>query len=128
MYTLPSGFTVFRTSNNGDQLTAQKDSTTSAKPKLIILDRSAAVFNSGTQSYSVPEFRVRVMTGTVDSDGMPRQERLLADMRFRTPIGSETDAAEWKADILALLNESDFFEQGVNLHSFPTCCSETPEE
>lgn len=127
MYKLPVGYTVFGFSNNGNQMTAQKASSTASKPVILVFDRSEPVWNPSTQSFSVPEFRVRAIVGTVDSDGVPKQERLLFDARFRTPIGSESDIGTWKADILSLLNDTDFFSDGVTKHMFPTCCTEEAE-
>jgi len=128
MWKLPTNYTVYRVANNGNQVTAIKSTSTAAKPKLIILDRSDAVYNSATGQYSVPELRVRVLYGTVDTDGNPRPERLLADCSFRTPIGSEGDHEEWFADFIDLVSESDFLDEGIKQHMFPTCCSEAPED
>jgi len=119
MYQLPTGYTIFGFANNGNQMTAQKATSTPSKPKVIILDRNEPVWNPSTQSYSIPEFRVRVMVGTVDSDGRPKAERLLADMRFRAPVGSESDHSDWFADILSLVNDEDFLEFAVQKHLFP---------
>lgn len=128
MWKLPLGYTVYRTANNGNQLTAIKSDSTSAKPKLIIIDRTDAAYNAATGSYSVPELRVRVLYGTVDTDGNPRPERLLSDCSFRTPVGSEGDHATWFADFQALVSDEDFLESGIVQHMFPTCCDDSEAE
>lgn len=128
MWKLPSGYTVFQVSNNGNQVTARKDSSTAAKPKLILIDRSEAVYNPATQMYSIPEYRVRVLYGTVNSEGLPLPGRLLADLTFRTPIGSEGDHAEWFADALGVVDEVDFLADGIQAHFLPDCCNSEASE
>lgn len=119
MYKLPTGYTIFGFANNGNQMTAQKATSTPSQPRIIILDRNAPVWNPSTLSYSIPEYRLRVMVGTINSDGNPRPERLLADFRFRTPVGSEADHAEWLADVKSVVNDPDFLEFAVQKHMLP---------
>lgn len=127
MWKLPSGYTVFGTSSDGNQLTARKGSSSAAKPQFIIIDRKEAVYNVGSQRYSVPEFRVRVYVGTVNSEGVPQQERLIAEAVFRTPVGTDADQSDWFADFKAIVNDADFLSDGIQGHLFPNCCAETSE-
>lgn len=126
MSKLPSSYTVFGTANNGNQLTAIRSNSSTAKPRLLILDRSDAVYNAKTQTYSVPDLRLRLLVGTVDSDGNPKPERLLVDVNFRTPIGSETDHAEWFNDLKGILADPDFLAEVIQKHMFPCCAAPTP--
>lgn len=119
MWKLPVGYSVFGQSNDGKQLTAVSESSTAGKPRLIMVDRVGATYNQKTGRFSVPEYRLRVMVGTVDSDGLPKPERLLSDVTFRTPVGSDLDQADWYADVLACLSDASFFEAGVQDHFFP---------
>lgn len=128
MFKLPSGYSIYGTSNNGNTLTAIKDGSTAAKPQLIILDRTQGAYNPSNGSFSVPNYRLRVMVGTVDVDGNPKPERLLVDANFRTPVGSEGDIATWFADFVSVIMGDDFLQDGVVLHKFPSCCTETEPE
>lgn len=128
MWKLPLGYTVYKIANNGNQVTAQKGTSTPSKVKMIIIDRVDPIYNQATQSYSVPEYRVRVLFGTVDAQGAPRPERLLADLNFRTPIGSSDDQAEWFGDVAAVIGAEDFLSTGIQQHNLPTCCTEEGDE
>lgn len=126
MYKLPSGYAIYGTSNNGATLTAVKSDSTAAKPKILILDRKEGSYNQNTGRYSVPEFRVRVLVGTIDSvSGMPRAERLLTDCSFRTPVGSETDHTAWYADFKSMIDDADFLTDAIGKHLFPDCCEDS---
>lgn len=128
MSLVPTGYRIHGTSNNGSTLTLQKEGSTAAKPKLIILDRTEAKFNQASKAFSVPSTRMRVLCGVVDVDGNPKPERLLADVSFRTPIGSESDQAAWFADFKAFINDDDTLGLFIQQQSFPDCCPVPDEE
>lgn len=117
---LPDGYTIFGTSNNGSTLTAVREGSTAAKPLLLIIDRNGAVYNATTARYSVPSFRVRVIRGTVDPDGAPKPERLLVDCNFRTPVGSSDEVGAILGDLISMISQPDFEEEGVVNQFFPT--------
>lgn len=121
MIEIPAGFTYYGSANNGNQVTLRATSSTAAKPFLILLDRKDPVWNPTSKEYSVPEARVRVLVGTVDSDGNPKAQRLLVDASFRTPIGSDADQASWLAAFKAVINDANFLSSFVQGHELPCC-------
>lgn len=121
---IPSNYVVFGASNNGNQVTYRRSDSSAEKPKLLILDRKESVYDASKQKYSVPELRVRVLSGVVNSDNQPVPERLLIDASFRLPVGSASDQAQLFADFTALLNDPDFWDELAVGHLFPTCCEE----
>lgn len=127
MYKLPSGYSIYGTSNNGNTITAIKADSTASKPKLIIIDRSESAYNAQTGSFSIPNLRVRVLVGTTDVDGNPKPERLLVDVNFRVPVGSEGDTADWFADFKSLINDAAFLDDAIIHRFFPSCCDEVAE-
>lgn len=127
MWKLPENYVIYGTSTDGRQLTAQKTTSSAAKPRLIIIDRREPEWNPKTGSYSVGELRVRVLIGTVDILGNPRPERLLSDVTFRTPVGSEADQEDWFADLQSIINDEDFLVSGIQQHLLPSCCDSVPE-
>lgn len=116
---LPDGYSIFATSNNGQTLTAVRDGHSAGKPLLFIIDRTEAKYNANTQKYSVPVYRVRVIRGTVDQDGKPQGERLLADCSFRVPVGSADEVSDLIQDLNDFITQTQFQEEGVINHFFP---------
>lgn len=120
MLNLPTGYAVHGYSNNGNTLTAIKTATsTAAKPILLVIDRSEAVYNQAQKKFSVPTYRVRVIRGVVDIDGNPVQERLLVDATFRTPVGTDAEHAELHADFVSMVTQAGFVADALGDHFFP---------
>lgn len=117
---LPSGYTIFGQSNNGQTLTAIRDGHTAGKPLLFIIDRTEAKYNAQLQKYSVPAYRVRVIRGTVNSDGAPQGERLLADLTIRVPVGSSDELGVLLGDLNAFIGQTDFGTDAVVKQLFPS--------
>lgn len=129
MFQLPEGYTVYSVSNNGNELIAYKDDSTSANPHFIVLNRTAPAWIRQSGRFSVGTVRVRVVRGLTDLDGNPIESRVLVDAQFNVPVGHDPEVAPLLADFLAMVNQEDGFEEFVTKRFFPCSpCEVTDEE
>lgn len=124
---LPSGYTIYGYSNNGDTVTAYKDDSSSAAPHFIIIDRTRAAFNQQSMNWSVPTYRVRVIRGNVDVNGNPVTERTLADITFRSPVGKDPQIEPLIEDVRAIIADVNLEDSILGL-LLPTCCEDAEAE
>lgn len=125
--TLPDGYAIYGYSNNGDTVTAYKSDSTSAAPHFLVIDRKRGEFSTSSKTWSIPSYRIRVIRGNVDGEGMPVPERTLAEITFRAPVGRDAEVAPLLVDVLAIMNDPGL-EDSIHGLLFPTCCDDEPVE
>lgn len=108
--------------SDGNQVTFYRSNSTVGEPRFLLISRKRPVYDQRSQTYSVPEYTIRVYKGDVDSDGIPRRSKLLGELSFRLPVWSDSsDTDELFTDIAAIVASSEFKPSVVNL-TLPTCC------
>lgn len=121
---VPSDFEFDSSQNNGDQVVFYRSNSTAQEPRFLLISRKRATYNAASATWSKPEYRVRIYVGDVDGDGIPRPERLLADLSIGFPVWSDpADMSEVLSDLAAIINSAEF-APAVEALSLPNCCSE----
>lgn len=114
--------------NNGDQVVFYRSNSTVKEPRFALISRKRATYDTSAKTYSKPEYRVRLFVGDVDADGLPRPERIIADLTLGFPVWSDTaDITEVIGDLAAMISSPEF-QPMVESLQLPNCCSgaETP--
>lgn len=122
---LPTGYSLYGVSNDGNTVTAQRDGSTPDAPVFLKITRKAAVYQQGQKRFSVPTMEFRFTRGLKEGDpSLPIPEQELALLTVREPIG-HTGTDNVVKDVIALVNQTSFYE-GVIAQVLPTCCDDTP--
>lgn len=91
------------------------------KRKDLTVSRKAATYQAGTNSYSIPEYRVVIRKDATD-EGKPTGQRLTFDLVIRTPLASAGgDFDEALAELNALIDDPGF-KDAVTRQLFPVEC------
>lgn len=107
-FAIPTGFTLYGSSNNGDTATYYNDASTASEPYFLQIDRKRAMFDQRTERWSVPQYRLRLFRGLVDTNGTPRPERCAVDLTIRTPVGGEAQLDASLAVLNTVLADLNF--------------------
>lgn len=92
---------------------------TPQNPKLALFDRKSPQVTAG--GVSIPQFRVRIINGVSDSEGMPLLTRITADVTFRWPNSADLTAVKAAVGLLgSVLSDSGFRESAIDLQLLPT--------
>lgn len=116
---LPANYSVYGVANNGDQLKLVRSDSTSAAPRFITIDRSPATYDAQKGRYSVSQYRIRIVRGTVDSEGLPKPERVMCDCTFRIPAGEDTQMDTIVSDLNGIIDAAGFLAM-VKGSTFPS--------
>lgn len=118
MSTLPVGWLEYGR-NGSDSVTFVRPGHTVEAPRLAIFDRKQPVANGGN-GFSVPQYRIRLMDGHVDVDGVPVKERSIVEVTIRHPVGASDTAIEASiAAAAALLADVEVVTNATDDLMFP---------
>lgn len=116
MHQLPSGWKIFSQTENS--LTAVLPGHTVAAPRIAIFDRRVATQNGN--GFSVPTYRVRLISGDLDPENMPIRERVLVDCTIRVPVNANSSLATASLAALAgMLADPEFVDDATVDQMFP---------
>lgn len=120
-FTVPATWRVHAQSGDGQSVTYTRPGHTVKEPRLAIVSRTVAAFDSKRQTWSVPIFRVRVFDGVLDASGFPDPSKTLVDASFRASLNSDGAARgdEVTADFLLIINQVDFVPSAFGSQEFP---------
>lgn len=121
-YTLPTGWVLFGTSNDGNTVTYQRPGHTVKEPRLAVVSRVLPVYNSKSGKWSTPHYRVRVFDGVLDALGVPSPTRTSFDSDSVYAVNPDGSArgTSVMTDALAILTDEGFIPAAFGDLSFPT--------
>lgn len=106
-HVLPSGWVEFG-SNGDNSVTFLRPGHTVTEPRLAIFSRKPAVAQANG-NFSVPEYRVRLFDGHVDTDGLPKKDKAIVEVVIRLPVGDDATPTETSlAALAAMLADAAF--------------------
>lgn len=119
-FTLPSGWTFQSSSNNGNQVTYTLPGHTVQAPRLAIFSRVIPTYDQKV-GWSVPSYRVRVIHGVVDADGVPVETRTSYDATIRWSMSGNgaSEGDEATTEMVAILGATGFAETVFAGQGFP---------
>lgn len=124
---LPSGYTLYGVSNDGNTVTAIRDGSSPSEPVFMKVTRKGANWNSGQGRFSVPQVEVRFTRGLREGDpATPIAEQELAQLTFREPVGHDDPTKTVLNDFIAFVAQEDLLDKLVG-QILPNCC-ESDEE
>lgn len=112
-------------SANAVRFVRQDDSPNQRKD--ITVSRKASVYDSKTDRYSIPEYRIAIRKDTTFGGASgdterPTGQRLTFDLTMRTPLYADvSEIEEARAELVAFLNDEDFLDSLVR-QLFPVDC------
>lgn len=118
MNQLPTGWKEFSRSGS-DSITFIRPGHTAAAPRLAIFDRKVPTPVSGNTA-PVGQYRLRLIDGHVDSEGVPLSQRSIVEINIRQPSGFATTAVgESITAAVAILGGAEFVDDATVDYMFP---------
>lgn len=121
-FVVPSTWKFHSSQGNGNSVTFTRPGHTVQAPRLAIVSRVTPVYDPKLGRWSVPSYRVRVFDGVVDAVGNPDPTKTLVDLTCRSSVanGGAARGDEVTADLLVIINQSDFAGAAFGSQDFPT--------
>lgn len=117
MYQLPTGWSEFGRDGK-DSVTFLRPGHTVQAPRLMIINRKPPVANGS--GFSVPTYRVRLIDGHQDVDGVSLKERSILELTIRNPIdASPAVIGASITQLAAMLGSADFVDDATVDYMFP---------
>lgn len=111
-FAIPVGW-KFYGANSGNQTTFTLPGHTVAEPHLAIFDRKVPVVQNGQST--VPSYRVRIIRGVADPDGILLSTRITCDLTIRWPLqATPADIMADMASLAAVVGDADFQDDVAN--------------
>ena len=121
---VPDTYEFDSAQSDGNQVTFYRSNSTVQEPRFLLIDRKRPVYDDRNQTWSVPEYRIRVYKGQTDSEGIPRKSKLICELSFRFPVYAvEADVDEALTDVAALVGGTGF-NDSVKALDLPNCCDQ----
>lgn len=117
MSQLPTGWLEYGR-NGSDSVTFVRPGHTVEAPRLAIFDRKQPVANGN--GFSIPQYRIRLIDGHLDADGLPLKERSIVEVVIRHPLSATDTSVETSiAAVAALLADTQVVGNATDDLMFP---------
>lgn len=117
MHQLPVGWSEYGRDGN-NSVTFLRPGHTVQAPRLAIFNRKPPVANGN--GFSVPTYRVRLIDGHLDADGVAMRERSILDLTIRQPVDASATAITTSLSALAaMLSDAAFVDDATVDYMFP---------
>lgn len=120
-FTIPAGYTLYTSSNNGNRVTYVHTTNTSAAPRYVSFSRVLPVWQkiANAMGWSIPSYRIQIAKGVLDVNGNPMPTKVTADLTLRWPNGHASNLADVVGDLNGIIDADGFAAAVAQGQYFP---------